>query len=269
MTGTRTKTKEIRIEDIRPNPDNPRDEAGDVTELADQIEAEGQLYDALVIPDPQNPGKVLLLDGYRRWVGMRARGYETMTCRILHLAPDEDPTVYAVVVGLITSSGKPLNAMERARAYNKLIKKGLTATEVARRLGKKVSTITRDLELMDLAPKTQTAIVEGRLSVTDGHRIVRSVRQDTRKRKGQKPAGTVWEEPWFGAHWHLAQRALTMCRGLEHRSQRLQWKDGPCGRCVEMTIRMDQDEIRRVDVQSAGLKVTFQSPPNSSTDVTP
>jgi ParB family transcriptional regulator, chromosome partitioning protein len=263
----KTETKEIRVERIHPNPDNPRDEAGDVTELADQIESEGQVYDAIVTPDPNDDRKYILLDGYRRWVAMRARGYETMTCKVQYLDSDVDLTVHTLMIGLITSTAKPLNAMERARAYGKLIKKGLKPAEIGRRLGKHPTTITKSLELLDLAPRTQRAVAEGKLSVKDAHAVVAAHRKDQRKRQGHGSPGAEWERPWFGPHWPLANRAIALCRGLNHKLQNLMWPDGPCQRCVDQTIRMDQDEIRSVDFQSAGLALKFQSAPNFSADV--
>jgi len=256
----RTETRTIPLERIHPNPNNPRSEAGDVTELADQIESEGQLYDALVVPAPRyGPDHYELFDGYRRYVAMMHRGYEEMDCKVLYPAAGTNLIAEATFVGLITSTGKPLNSIERAKAYGTLVKQGLTPQEIADRIGRSLSAVTRAMELLDLAPKTQQAVIEKKLSVGDAHKLVTAHRQSQRKQQGHKPAGTVWEPPYFSENWALANRAVAMCRGLRHSVQRPVWKGGPCGRCVELTIRMDQDEIRRITTDSS-TTITFQTP---------
>ena len=61
-----------------------------------------------------------------------------------------------------------LNPIEEASAYRELIDEfGLTHEAVARRVGKSRVAISNSLRLLDLAPETRAAIVDGRIS--EGH----------------------------------------------------------------------------------------------------
>ena len=61
-----------------------------------------------------------------------------------------------------------LNPIEEASAYRELIDEfGLTHEAVARRVGKSRVAISNSLRLLDLAPETLAAIVDGRIS--EGH----------------------------------------------------------------------------------------------------
>ncbi|HEX5579775.1 MAG TPA: ParB/RepB/Spo0J family partition protein, partial [Candidatus Limnocylindria bacterium] len=61
-----------------------------------------------------------------------------------------------------------LNPIEEASAYRELIDEfGLTHEAVARRVGKSRVAISNALRLLDLAPETRAAIVDGRIS--EGH----------------------------------------------------------------------------------------------------
>src|ERR1019366_1551772 len=109
----------IPVDRIHPNPDNPRQEAGDVTELAASIRENGLLQNLLVREDEFNEGMFTLLDGYRRWVASR-QVLVDVPCDIL-LVSAVSPIRDAVQIGLITDIHKTnLTGMERGWAYGRL-----------------------------------------------------------------------------------------------------------------------------------------------------
>lgn len=254
----------IHPERIHPNPNNPRFEAGDVTELAKSIKRNGLLQALLVRPHPTIGGHFLLEDGSRRYAAMRHWATE-IRCRVITLLPGQDPVETDLVVALTANTGKPLNAIERAKAYDRLRKeRGMTATDIAERLGVTVPTVTRTLEMLDLAPRTQKAVLEGKLSVGDAHIIIRDHRKKQRKQKGKAPMGAPeWEEDSFNRYHPVAKRAELLCDSQEdhhaHRYGKSSGFRGACQRHWEQAIRLDEARIRRIDAEDAGLKVTFRS----------
>src|SRR5215831_492827 len=80
---------DIRHDHISPNPNNPRREAGDVSDLARSIRSEGIKIPLLVIPDAaKGNGWFLLEAGYRRWVAS-AQILEFIPCIVNTPRPGE------------------------------------------------------------------------------------------------------------------------------------------------------------------------------------
>ena len=111
-----------------------------------------------------------VLDGYELVAGERrlraaiAAGLERIPAVVRQLAA-RDQLELALVENLQRSD---LDAIEAALAYRQLIDDfGLTQDEVAERVGRARSTVTNTLRLLDLAPRSRRAIVDGRL--TEGH----------------------------------------------------------------------------------------------------
>ncbi|MGA2340998.1 MAG: ParB N-terminal domain-containing protein [Terracidiphilus sp.] len=67
-----TYRSKIDLYDILPNPDQPRLGPKEDDELQRQIEANGGLFEPLLVePHPELPGKYLIIDGDRRWTNSR------------------------------------------------------------------------------------------------------------------------------------------------------------------------------------------------------
>ncbi len=67
-----TYRSKVDLYDILPNPDQPRLGPKEDDELQRQIEANGGLFEPLLVePHPEVPGKYLIIDGDRRWTNSR------------------------------------------------------------------------------------------------------------------------------------------------------------------------------------------------------
>src|ERR1700720_4759668 len=67
-TILRTYRTKVALDDILPNPKQPRLGPKEDDELQRQIEANGGLFEPLLVePHPELPGKYLIIDGDRRW----------------------------------------------------------------------------------------------------------------------------------------------------------------------------------------------------------
>jgi ParB family chromosome partitioning protein len=153
----------IPIDRIEPNPDQPRMvfDAEALHELAASIREHGVLQPILVT---ETLDGYQLVAGERRSRAARLAGLERIPAVIRQLA-DRAQLEVALVENLQRAD---LGPMEEAAAYRSLVEEfGLTHEEIARRVGRAKSTITNTLRLLDLDPRVQTALVEGRLS--EGH----------------------------------------------------------------------------------------------------
>ncbi len=156
---------EIALQRITANPDQPRASFDDaqLRELAASIAVHGVLQPVIVreLAD----GSYQLIAGERRARAARLAGLETVPAIVHATAGAETSLELALIENL---QREDLNAIETALAYRELIDRfGLTHEAVARQVGKSRVAVSNALRLLELAPDTRAAIMEGRLS--EGH----------------------------------------------------------------------------------------------------
>ncbi len=154
---------EVPVEDIRPNPHQPRMLIRDdeLVELALSIQTHGVLQPLIVVR--QGDGYQLVA-GERRWRAAKLAGLPTVPVIIKDLAPQQTLEL-ALVENL---QRKDLNPLEEAAAYRQLIEEfGLTHEEVARRVGRSRVAITNTLRLLKATDAVKEALLNGRIG--EGH----------------------------------------------------------------------------------------------------
>ncbi len=156
---------EIALHRIDRNPDQPRHAFDDAQlgELAASIAVHGVLQPVIVreLAD----GGYQLIAGERRVRAARLAGLETIPAVVRDTPGDETSLELALIENL---QREDLNAIETATAYRELIDRfGMTHEAVARQVGKSRVAVSNSLRLLDLAPETQAAILDGRIS--EGH----------------------------------------------------------------------------------------------------
>jgi ParB family chromosome partitioning protein len=156
--------QEIPIDRVRRNPHQPRsdfDEAG-LSELAASIAAHGVLQPIVVRAAADGGYEVIA--GERRLRAARQAGL-TQIPAVIRDTSAEELLELALVENVQRAD---LNPIEEAGAYRELIDRfGLSHEAVARQVGKSRVAISNALRLLDLAPETRLAIVEGK--ITEGH----------------------------------------------------------------------------------------------------
>jgi ParB family transcriptional regulator, chromosome partitioning protein len=203
---------ECDIEKIIPNKHQPRSyfEEEGLAELTLSIEEHGVIQPLVVTT--QEDGTYQLIAGERRLRASQRAGLKKVPV-IIRTVDNEDSLLELALIENIQR--KDLNVIEEAEAYNKLIEKfSYTQEQAAQRVGKKRSTVTNILRLLQLPPYIKSDLEQG--SLTEGHarvllRIVDSpselqdlrnqiiqknlsVRQtenSIRKKNGSKPPGTA------------------------------------------------------------------------------
>jgi ParB family chromosome partitioning protein len=156
--------RELAVELVAPNPDQPRKRFDDdgLQALAESIRERGVVQPVLVRPRPG--GTYELVAGERRWRAARLAGLE-----ILPALVQQRDDAQSLEVALIENMAREdLNPIEAARAVAALVEElGLTREEVGRRVGRSRVAVSNLLRLLDL-PDDALALVEDG-SLTEGH----------------------------------------------------------------------------------------------------
>ncbi len=154
----------VAITSIEANPWQPRSEfvESELQGLADSIKVHGILQ-PLVVTE-QADGHYRLIAGERRFRAAKLAGQSRVPV-IVRRASAEEQLELALIENI---QRQDLNAMERAKAYRRLIDEfHLTQEQAAKRLGKARAAVANTLRLLDLPETIQTAISAGR--ITEGH----------------------------------------------------------------------------------------------------
>ena len=154
---------EIAISEIIPNPTQPRTQFDDeaLEELASSIRQLGVIQPITVKRDGS---RYIIISGERRWRASQIVGLETLPAYIRE-ADDENLHAMALVENI---QRQDLNAIEIALGMQRLIEEcGLTQEAMAEKVGKKRSTVSNYMRLLNLPDQVQLALKEG--LITMGH----------------------------------------------------------------------------------------------------
>ncbi len=155
---------EIPISQIIPNPTQPRTQFDDeaLQELADSIRQLGVIQPITV---KRSEGEqYIIISGERRWRASQMVGLERLPAYIRE-ADDENLHAMALVENI---QRQDLNAIEIALGMQRLIDEcGLTQEAMADKVGKKRSTVSNYMRLLNLPDQVQLALKEG--LITMGH----------------------------------------------------------------------------------------------------
>ncbi|MDR3089657.1 MAG: ParB/RepB/Spo0J family partition protein [Desulfobulbaceae bacterium] len=154
------------IEHIQPNRFQPRLRFDDelLTELADSIRENGVIQ-PLIVKKTNEPDCFELVAGERRLRAAKIAGLNEIPVVVMEIDRDDHLLELALIENVQRTD---LNAIEEAEAYQKLINSfGYTQEETAKRVGKKRSTITNMLRLLNLPENIKQDVVDAVLS--EGH----------------------------------------------------------------------------------------------------
>ena len=131
----------IPVEEITPNPDQPRTEVGDLTELVSSVREKGVLEPIIVRP---REGRFQIIAGERRYRAALEVGLDEVPCMVRD-ASDEEALELALIENL---QRMDLSAFEEAEGLRSLAEKyGYTHSDLAKHIGKSRTSITESLAL--------------------------------------------------------------------------------------------------------------------------
>lgn len=153
----------IPVDRIRPNPYQPRRDIdrSELEPLAESIRLHGILQPITV---RRVGDHFQLVAGERRWRAAQLAGLREVPVSV-RVANDQQMLELALVENL---QREDLNAIDRAKAYRQFCNEfGLTAEQVAERLGEDRSTATNYMRLLELEPEIQALLASGKIQM--GH----------------------------------------------------------------------------------------------------
>lgn len=161
--GTNEDLREIDIDLIKPNKEQPRTRFDDekLEELTQSIKENGIIQPIIL---RRNNNRFEIVAGERRWRAAQRAGLKKIPAVIREVS-DEKLLELALIENI---QRHELNSMEEARAYQKLIKTlGLTQEMVASRVGKDRVLIANYLRMLRLPEDIQKLVEEEKITV--GH----------------------------------------------------------------------------------------------------
>ena len=146
---------EIPIEQIEPNPDQPRREFDETAmqELASSIQTMGII--APITLRQVAPDRYQIIAGERRWRASQRAGLKTIPAYI-RTVEDENVMELALVENI---QREDLNAIEIALAYEHLAETtGMTQEKISERVGKSRTAVTNYMRLLKLPAQIQMSL---------------------------------------------------------------------------------------------------------------
>jgi len=156
--------QKVALRNIEANPYQPRDRFDEegLAELADSIKQQGIIQPLVVEGNEQ--GGYTIIAGERRFRAARMAGLSEVPV-IIRSFNEQEKLEIALIENI---QREDLNDIEEAKAYKQLMDRyELNQEALARKIGKKRSTVANAVRLLKLPDDMQEAIVEGTLS--SGH----------------------------------------------------------------------------------------------------
>lgn len=136
----------VNVDLIDPNPEQPRVELGDLTDLVSSIKEKGVLEPLLVKPSSLR-GRWMIIAGERRWRASKIAGLKEVPCIEMDVHEGEVAEI-ALIENL---QRKDLTSWEEADGLAALREKyGYTHDDVAKKIGKSRTTVTEALAIASL-----------------------------------------------------------------------------------------------------------------------
>lgn len=154
---------ELETHQLQSNPLQPRGviTPDSLTDLVESIREQGILEPIVVA---RTPAGFQIIAGERRWRAAKVLGLDKVPVVVKETTP-QGMLEMSIVENV---QREDLNPIERALAYRRLIDEfSLGTTEVAKRVGKSVPTISNTIRLLSLPDAIKDALVAG--VITEGH----------------------------------------------------------------------------------------------------
>ena len=181
--------RELPVELIKPNPDQPRTqfEPEALAALAASIETSGVVQPLLV--RPLHDGSYELVAGERRWRAARQAGLEKVPAVVREQAEAERLQA-ALIENMVRED---LNPVEEARACAALIEDlGLSKEDLARRVGRSRPAVSNLIRLLELPDEALKMLEAGDLSEGHGKALLAAKGNDARRRLARDAARGGW-----------------------------------------------------------------------------
>ncbi|MBK3603251.1 MULTISPECIES: ParB/RepB/Spo0J family partition protein [unclassified Streptomyces] len=179
--------------DVSFNPDNPREELGDVSDLVESFTEVGQIVaitiattEAYLSNRPDRRGdldegaKYVVIDGNRRLKAARDAGLPTIKIMLGDEFASTDETLLEAAF-IANAKRKDLSELEEAQALQRLVTFYGSQHKAAKRLGMSQPLISQKLSLLALTPELQADLEAGRRNVSHLRNMTKVPPQEQRQ----------------------------------------------------------------------------------------
>ena len=153
----------IPIEQLKPHPDNPRKDVGDITELAESIRANGVFQNLTVIPVIPDDDTYMVVIGHRRLAAAKAAGLTELPCMVVEMDAKEQISTML----LENMQRNDLTIWEQAQGFQMMLDLGETESDIAEKTGFSKTTVRHRLKLLELDPEEFRKSQERQPSMAD------------------------------------------------------------------------------------------------------
>ncbi len=161
----------IPVDKLDPNPEQPRVEFGDLTELTASIAEKGVLEPLLVKPN-RLTGRWMIIAGERRWRSAQRAGLKEVPC----VEMEVDEGTIAEIALIENMQRKDLTVWEEADGLLALCEKfGYTHDDVARKVGKSRTTVSEAISIAKIPADVREICSNG--DITAKSSLLQIVRQ--------------------------------------------------------------------------------------------
>jgi ParB family chromosome partitioning protein len=169
----------IRVDEIRPNPEQPRKALGDLRELTESVREKGVL-EPLLVRFIASEGCFYIISGERRYHAARAAGLREVPC--IEKTVDDAETLEIALIENIQR--KDLTAFEEADGLHRLASQfEYTHEDMAKKIGRARSSVTETLSLLNIPESLRKKCVEN--GVTSKSLLLQIARQPTEKKMAE------------------------------------------------------------------------------------
>jgi len=166
----------IRVDEIRPNPEQPRKALGDLRELTESVREKGVL-EPLLVRFIGSEGCFFIISGERRYHAARAAGLREVPC--IEKTVDDAETLEIALIENIQR--KDLTAFEEADGLHRLATQfEYTHEDMAKKIGRARSSVTETLSLRNIPESLRKKCIEH--GVTSKYLLLQIARQPTEKK---------------------------------------------------------------------------------------
>lgn len=162
-TAQKPDIRSIPIGKVVPAKDNPRSSVGDVAELVTSIKAHGILEPLLVTMNGSKDSFVIVA-GERRHSAAKKAGLTEIPAIVLEGLSDKDRREIMMIENL---QREDLSTLDEARGYKQLLDDGMSQRELAPRVGKSQSHISKRVALLGLPEAAFKQVDSGDLTLDE------------------------------------------------------------------------------------------------------
>jgi ParB family transcriptional regulator, chromosome partitioning protein len=182
--------REIAVDDIRPNPDQPRKrfDEGALRSLVDSIRERGVVQPIIVRPSAA--GGYQVVAGERRWRAAQLAGHTSIPALVDANVEEVGSLELALIENVVREDLTPI---EEARTIAVLLQDlNVTATLLARRLGRSRTDLTHTVRLLDLPDDAIDLIDTGALTKGHGKALLTEPDHHRRRVLAERAARDGW-----------------------------------------------------------------------------